>query len=985
MSPGFVTQLVSEKPQVVAIADQLDLLSLRQSLTAQSLDVVEITPTEVLAPGFTWPTETYKIIWFCQITSASLSQVAAIAQRLIAAPVPAVVVIIGSTPLKNAKPVFTSWQLFSDHQAAVFSTIFQKLATTPLLFAQDVVISPRIKLPALEVMTQSLTSGTVIDPEVGLYPQLWSSFSQSLAKLIIKPGLTSTTIRGKKISSTTLAKLVQLYAQRVTGVLPIIQSTPAQTAEVTEFPIVDNFATYSLDDLANELVKDIKIVTPVAGTEAKLPNPDFKPDEGLNKINENRLNYQSNPPNHLQQIEPKFTSATPPTPQSKTPPLVATPTTKAVTSRPTTQSSPQPTLTRQPTELDAEMNRLFQTYRSDHKVKRVKNMARDTVKTNQKNHQRSWLFKGGIASAAIAMVVVLLTVGYLVSAWWLKQAVVTAIGNPNQRHTKISLTLASVVDAQNQLYGLVFDPILFSQNGYLVDLIQSGPTLVEKQNQLAELGELAYLQAIGRQTGQVFTTVSQAAVTAQSLYEVIAQNQAWLKKIDLSADPKIQASLVDYTDELNQAKKALLPVQQLQPLLSHLLGGEGRRTYAVLFQNPQELRPTGGFIQSAALLTFDRGVLINSQVISAYELDKSVPGVVQPPNDLQQLLGEQQWYFRDSNWQPDFPTAAAQVTWFMEKGLNTTVDGVIGLNAYVIRDLLRVMGPVELPEYNEIITDRNLLERLEFHSELQLVDPDKDYSTLLFNRVFQKMSNISQAKAPALLEVIRQNFDAKQMTMSLKNEAELLTLTNLGWSGALLQPACPVQLESSDCLVDTVAQVESNVGVNKANAYIDRDITHGVVISDAQAIHTRTMSFKNTATSNAWPKGTYKNYLRLYVSPEAQIEQVIVNGSPLPLTQVLVRTENNKKVFGFLVEVAPQQTSVVQVSYTVPHQFSDNYTYAVFNQQQPGIATPPLTISIQHPDQVQPTLIAPQAAVEGNTILFNQLTLPHSFVGVVFK
>lgn len=1010
MTPGFVTQLVADKPQVVAIADRLDMTVVKHALAAQGLELVVVSPSEVLKPGFEWPDAVYKIVWFCPVVGLDTAQVEALLPLLARAPVQVIAVMLGTTAISDSKPVFQAWQRVATQQQQVLTLLSRSLKHVPVLIAQDVVIASQALPPVFASMVQQLAHGVIIDPEVTSYPQAWQSFSQNVVPLLVKPGVRSSVIRGKKVTTASLAKLLQLGAQRTKGVLPKIVATPVKN--VTEIgdgvasgdlPVLENFAVHSVDDLAAAILATVPVIALPTDTTSKssLPEPKKVLTNQLNSANEVALQKPVGPvqiprpapppilptittppmvaaPKPQSQIQASAQKPPPPTPLPSTKPAAPPPVRPARISQPTeTPKSDQ--------NLDAEMNRLFQSYRSEHKVKRVKNIAHTTVKTTKKNRRKGWLFKGGLITVGLAISLIVLVTAYLSSAWLLKQAVVSAVTSSHQSPPPHLAILTTAVKTQNAIYGVIFDQSLFSQNIYLVEFTESWPAIQDHQRQLTELSELAFLQAVGRQTGRLFDTTSQAAVTAHSIYELIAQNQARLKELDLSADAQVQNLISDYSEALNQQKKSLLPIQQFQPLLPQLLGAEGRRTYAVLFQNPQELRPTGGFIQAVALITFEDGVLINTQVISAYEIDAAVPGVLEPPTDLQQLLGEPQWYFRDSNWQADFPASATQASWFIERGYNTSIDGVIGLNAYVLRDLLRVLGPVDLPEYNEVITDRNLLERLEFHSELQLLDPQKDYSTLLFDRILQKMTSTSPEKGPQVVEVIRQNFESKQVMMSLKNESELLTLTTLGWSGALLQPACPVQLESPECIVDTVAQVETNVGVNKANAYVDRAIEHQVVLTPEGARHMRSMSFTNTATSNAWPKGPYKNYLRLYVPQNAVLEKITINGQPVPSAQVWTQDEHNKRVFGFLVETPTQATSQVEVTYVVPHVFADRYTYAVFNQQQPGVPTPPFSVTIEHDTRVQPAVIAPQAVVEGRLIRFGQLTLPHSFVGVVFQ
>src|SRR5690606_1651203 len=139
----------------IAIADQLDLSFLRKSLHGHSLSVQAITPTEVLATGFTWPDTAYKIVWFCEVGSIEINQAERITKVLSIARVPVVVVVVGATALKNAHPMFRAWHVFSGKQSALCEMLFRLLPSVPLLFAQDVILPHHSLLPVVAAMTQS--------------------------------------------------------------------------------------------------------------------------------------------------------------------------------------------------------------------------------------------------------------------------------------------------------------------------------------------------------------------------------------------------------------------------------------------------------------------------------------------------------------------------------------------------------------------------------------------------------------------------------------------------------------------------------------------------------------------------------------------------------------------------------------------------------------------------------------------------------------
>jgi hypothetical protein len=287
-----------------------------------------------------------------------------------------------------------------------------------------------------------------------------------------------------------------------------------------------------------------------------------------------------------------------------------------------------------------------------------------------------------------------------------------------------------------------------------------------------------------------------------------------------------------------------------------------------------------------------------------------------PPDDISTYLREADWNFVDSNWDPNFPKTAEQVGWFLDKSLGTTVDGVATIDLYGIASILEATGPLDLPEYNEVLTDKNIFEQFEFHSEVSLVDNNKDYKPVVFDALIAKLTTLPPEKVEPLFSALKTNLDHQHMLASFVEADELQTMKNLGWSGTLLQPNCPTQLAADFCVVDTVAQVEANVGTNTANHYVKRSIDHSVTASSAA--HVRTITLENTAQSDAWPKGPYHVFTRLFLPSSAEVGSVLVDGNSIAKKDILVREENSRKVVGFLTDVPIKSSKKIVVSYQCP-------------------------------------------------------------------
>lgn len=127
------------------------------------------------------------------------------------------------------------------------------------------------------------------------------------------------------------------------------------------------------------------------------------------------------------------------------------------------------------------------------------------------------------------------------------------------------------------------------------------------------------------------------------------------------------------------------------------LGESAPATYLVVFQNPAELRPTGGFPGTMALVTFDRGQLAQYQFFDSHELTDAYlqhrQTVVPQPWPIQRFFPQNGFLLHDALWWPDFPRSAQQfMSMYAETGW-PPIDGVIAVQPEVASLLVGVTGP----------------------------------------------------------------------------------------------------------------------------------------------------------------------------------------------------------------------------------------------------------------------------------------------------
>ncbi len=396
-------------------------------------------------------------------------------------------------------------------------------------------------------------------------------------------------------------------------------------------------------------------------------------------------------------------------------------------------------------------------------------------------------------------------------------------------------------------------------------------------------------------------------------------------------------------------------------LVRELLGANGPRLYLFLFQNNAELRPTGGFIGSYGLLKVDNGHVGKLFVDGIFNPDGQLKENIVPPAPIQKVSAG--WSLHDSNWWPDFPTSAEKAMFFYEKTGGPTVDGVVTLTPNVIRDMLKLTGPIDMQDYGVTIDTDNFSQVIQSEVEEKydhtLNQPKKilsDLAPILLERLF---STRSASSVVSVVTTFSQALNEKDILLYSRNADVEKLVDQAGWSGRMLETPR-----------DYLSVVHTNLNGYKTDAVIKETIEHQAVVqSDGSVLDTVRITRKHTGgnTPYDWFNKVNSDYMRVYVPKGSEL--VSASGqtyefpkAPLDYAALgfkrdddvmkeestttvdpggtRISEETGKTVFGNWVYVSPGESVTVEYTYKLPFKVSPQpatpASYSVLFQKQSG-------------------------------------------------
>ena len=445
-----------------------------------------------------------------------------------------------------------------------------------------------------------------------------------------------------------------------------------------------------------------------------------------------------------------------------------------------------------------------------------------------------------------------------------------------------------------------------------------------------------------------------------------------------------------------------------------LFGQKGPRKYLIVFQNNQEMRATGGFIGSYGLLETNAGKMEKLKIEGIYNPDGQLKVNVVPPRPIQKISAT--WSTHDANWWPDFPKSAKKISWFYEKTGGPTTDGVIAVTPTVLEKMLAITGPIEMPEYNLTVTDKNFIKVIQKQVEEDYDKEENKPKKILADltpKIFTKFFNLKSPKQIAeAVKVLLNALEEKHILMYFTDREIENTVAEQGWAGKIL-----------DTDKDYLAVINTNINGFKTDGIIDEIINHQAKIeTDGSVIDTVTITRKHRGgnTSYEWWNKVNSDYMRIYVPKGSKL--ISVSGQTREFTEprlaydklgfqvdadvakeekymkidpasgTRIYDESNKTVFANWVYVSPHEQATIVYKYKLPFKVNPLVVgqggYSLLMQKQSGSTRSKLIAEVEFPFRWRATWLHPEDMnfdKENNKFIYKHNLNTDQFIGVVFE
>ncbi len=385
--------------------------------------------------------------------------------------------------------------------------------------------------------------------------------------------------------------------------------------------------------------------------------------------------------------------------------------------------------------------------------------------------------------------------------------------------------------------------------------------------------------------------------------------------------------LESYRQNLPLLENYLVESRNLFELAGYFIGAEEPRRLMLVFQNNREIRPTGGFMGSYAIVDIKNGEIKQVEVPGGgfYDLKGSLEARVDAPHPFH--LFSPVWQPWNANWFPDWKVSSEKIMWFYDKSGGPTVDGIITFTPDVMEEILNLVGEIDMPQYNTAVNSKNFVRMTQIEVELEYDKQEnkpKQFIADLMPKVLNRLNELDSEKAMELVLRLSDLLENKQILLYSQDDKIQHKIEQFSWAG---------RIQQTDG--DYLQIVNTNVAGGKTDKVVERGVKHNLqMLSNGKFV----VELKINTIHNGKPDDVFEghkntNYMRIYVPLGSQL--ITAQGfDEMPIDRdykvdMAVSPDPSLKKYEKLIQVDDKQNVRIKQEF-------DKYVYAGWVSVEPG-------------------------------------------------
>lgn len=383
-------------------------------------------------------------------------------------------------------------------------------------------------------------------------------------------------------------------------------------------------------------------------------------------------------------------------------------------------------------------------------------------------------------------------------------------------------------------------------------------------------------------------------------------------------------------------------------LAKWFLTGE-EKYFLVLLANNDELRSTGGFYGSFAIVRIANGSVDVEFFDDIYNLDNPAEqSGYEPETDTawSEMFEKKHQFLRDQNWDTrvDIELANAQKKFMEEWNIvypdtELELDGTALVTPDAVRRIMEITGPVTVDDHK--FTPDQFAHILQYKVQQEFwrvgkTEADrKEVVGLLGYALIDELKTLSGSEMYTIYGAVQHALAEKEIVISSSAEPLASVSKKYGWDGSR------AELET-DGVFDYLAVYDVNVTSQKTDAVMDKRAVYTVTAEPNERTKTVDLKselqlfYRHTSLVYSWRISPYRSRTRVIVPDDVRITNVYAgSGAHMEsISYTSVRADGYAAIaFDVALEKGEARTYGIEYVRTVPAKTTE---YTFIFQKQPG-------------------------------------------------
>jgi len=450
-------------------------------------------------------------------------------------------------------------------------------------------------------------------------------------------------------------------------------------------------------------------------------------------------------------------------------------------------------------------------------------------------------------------------------------------------------------------------------------------------------------------TDKYFRLTKQLALAEQQLLRDFSSPKL-LDRVGL-----LNLEVQNYLDRINTNLPNYLSLEQLRktlknkslisekitkalPIVSAIVSDPTDQTLMILITSNARVRGTGGIIDSVGIIKLKDHRIVSSRFYSAKQLQPKQLNLENISPMLVTYTPAEATALNDSTTSVDLFDTQEK----LRASLSTILGGkrptmTLLVTTTAMQNILSAFPELKLNGSREIVTGENI------SIKQRLYGSNPSFIPALLNRVSETLGTVSPN---ALFSSVITSFNEKQLAMLSSRPKVQQMLDGLYWSGKTISPKC--LSTTSHCINDYLFSVDQDLSSRAGSSYVQKSESKTVRFLNSSTVEsTVRISWKNESPLPEDQGGNYKLYTQVLLPPNSTVSQVTKNNVLVEQVDTLSGQYN---ILGTYLVVAPQHTTELAITYTMPFILRETTNYQLITQKQLGSFTGNISFDLMLPE-----------------------------------